>query len=45
MRPKEVIVSDEEGSKSNSAVFSLKATGGPGMELISPVESFNKLFK
>lgn len=45
MGSKEVIVSDEEGCKSNSAVPSIESAGSSCMELIGPDEPFDELFK
>jgi len=41
VRSEEVIVSNEEGSKSNSTVFRIESTGSSGMEIIGTDEPFN----
>ncbi len=45
MRSEEVIVSNEEGGKSDSAVASVESAGSSCMELVGTDEPFDELFK
>lgn len=45
VRPEEVIVSNEEGSKGESAILRFEAVSGSYMEFIGTVKTFDELFK
>ena len=45
MRAKEVVISDEEGGESDSAVFGVEAVSGEDVEFVSAVEAFDELFE
>lgn len=45
MRAEEVVVSDKEGGKSNSAVETVEAASRSDMIFKSSIEAFNELFK
>jgi hypothetical protein len=45
MRAKEVVVSNKQSSKRDSAIRAIKAVRRPHMILVSSVKAFNELFK
>ncbi len=45
MRTEEVVIGDKESCQSNGTNFRSEAVGGLGVEFVSAVEAFYKLFK
>ena len=41
MRAKEVIVSDEQSSKTNSSIFGFESSGSSTVELIGAIKTFD----